>query len=303
MSKKRSIVISERITKRSSQAFNLYLTDINKYKLLTVEEEEFYGQLAFNGDKVGIDTLVTSNLRFVVSVAKQFTNNGLILQDLVNEGNIGLQIAATRYNPDLGFKFLTFGVWWIRHKITEFLSGDGRLVKLPLNKINEANEITKIKNNLKQKLQREPSSDEILEEMGLSFSKSNEGVTKYDSSKLENILEMNVNNNFSLDKTITNEEFTTITFLDMMPAPKKTNPDINFNESDVNVVINDILDKLSEKESIVIKMFYGIGYDRNLTLQEISDELELSRERVRQIKENSIQKLRIIGKDKVEVIF
>lgn len=296
MGTRRSIVISNRITQRTTASFNNYLNEIRNFKLLTEEEEEFYGKLAYKGDKKAIDILVTSNLRFVVSVAKQFSNNIEELQDIINEGNIGLQIAAKRFNPDKGFKFLTFGVWWVRHKINEYLYSDGRLIKLPLNKINEANEITDIKNRLSHILQREPSTDEILAEM---YAKT--PTIKYDSDKISRIVTTNDNIPIYLDRPV-DEESPNLTLIDLLESDNMSKSDDLIDSNDRKIILDDMLSHLSKTQLFVIKKTFGLDCENDMTLEAIGDELGLTRERVRQIREEGINKLKILTKDKKHLL-
>lgn len=274
--------ITQTYTDRDSLALAKYLNDISKYDPITAEKEVELAILIRNGDTKALTSLVTANLRFVVSVAKQYQNRGVELIDLINEGNMGLMKAAQRFDETRGFKFISFAVWWIRQSILELIHNNGKLVRVPVNKNNLANKFMKSFANLEQQLQRTPTSEEVVATMGL------EDGEKIDIAQL-------LSKSYSIDTKITEDD--DATFADMLTSDSIPGPDHSSEVESMKIDISNILRDLSEREQMVIKMFFGIGGSEN-TLSEIGEKMEYTSERIRQIKESALQKLRSRGSAK-----
>ena len=272
----RQLKITKSITNRESASLDKYLQEIGKEVLITVEEEVELAQRIRKGDRLALEKLTRANLRFVVSVAKQYQNQGLSLPDLINEGNLGLIKAAEKFDETRGFKFISYAVWWIRQSILQALAEQSRIVRLPLNKIGSLNQINKVFAMLDQRFEREPSVEEIALEMELSVD------TVRDTMK-------NSSRHLSMDAPINSEDDTT--FGDFV-ATENLNPEnLLFNES-LGREIERMLSLLSEREAIIINHFFGLNGKVPLTLDEIADELKLTRERVRQMKEKALKRLK-----------
>lgn len=273
----RQLKITKSITNRNTASLDKYLQDIGKEGLITAEEEVALARRIKAGDKLALEQLTKANLRFVVSVAKQYQNQGLSLPDLINEGNVGLIKAAGRFDETRGFKFISYAVWWIRQSILQALAEQSRIVRLPLNQVGSLNKIRKTTSRLEQKYERLPSHEEIANEMDVSHNKIDTAMkisTRY----------------VSMDAPIGVDEDTK--FLDLFVPTDSTNTDEPLMHESLGKEIQRSLSTLSEKEREVINMYYGIGLNHGLTLEEIGDRFELTRERVRQIKERAIRRLR-----------
>lgn len=281
----RQLKITKQVTNRESKSLDKYLQDISKVDLITAEEEVELAQKIREGDQVALERLTTANLRFVVSVAKQYQNQGLKLPDLINEGNVGLVKAAKRFDETRGFKFISYAVWWIRQSILQALAEQSRVVRLPLNKIGVINKINKTYSHLEQSLQRPPSADEISKEMDISV-----GQVK--------IALKNSGRHLSMDAPFKEGENDSNLY-DVLSSGESPNPDNNLMQDSLSIEINRALDTLSQREADVIRMNYGIGNQPAMTLQEIGDVFDLSRERVRQIREKGIRRLKHQSKNKV----
>lgn len=254
-----------------------FLQDISREQLITPEEEVQLAQRIKAGDELALEKLVKANLRFVISVAKQYQNQGLSLPDLINEGNIGLIKAARRFDETRGFKFISFAVWWIRQSILQALAEKSRIVRLPLNQVGAINKIKKVSSELEQKLQRAPSAEEIAEVMDVSFDKVKE--TSHIGAKA-----------VSMDAPLIQDE--DLNLIDVYIAEDaKTTDDLVLKESLSND-ISDSLSLLTERERAIIYQFFGIGQSHGMTLEEIAAAQNLTRERVRQIKERALRRLR-----------
>jgi RNA polymerase primary sigma factor len=280
----RQLKITKQVTNRESKSLDKYLQDISKIPLITAEEEVELAQRIRQGDQLALDKLTTANLRFVVSVSKQYQNQGLTLPDLINEGNAGLVKAAKRFDETRGFKFISYAVWWIRQAILQALAEQSRIVRLPLNKIGSINKINKAYSFLEQTHERAPSAQEIANNLDLTLSDVKQ------SMKISG-------RHVSMDAPL--KEGETSTLYDVVNLNESPRPDANLMLDSLNTEINRALDMLSEKEAEVIRHYYGISNKHPMSLQEIGDSFGLTRERVRQIKEKGIRRLRHTSKSKV----
>jgi len=273
----RQLKIAKQVTNRESKSLDKYLQDISKIDLITAEEEVELAQKIKRGDQRALEKLVNANLRFVVSVAKQYQNQGLTLPDLINEGNFGLVKAAQRFDETRGFKFISYAVWWIRQSILQALAEQSRVVRLPLNKIGSINKINKTFSYLEQAHERPPSAEEIAEELGLSVSEVKQSLK-------------NAGKHISMDAPFAEGEDSNL--YDVISASETPMPDTELVKESIREEIGRVLDTLSEREADVIKLYYGIGQSSTMTLDEIGNTFDLTRERVRQIREKAIRKLR-----------
>ena len=272
----RQLKITKQVTNREALSVEKYLQEISKLELINIEQEVELARRIRKGDAEALNQMVNANLRFVISVAKQYQHQGLSLSDLINEGNLGLIKAAQRFDETRGFKFISYAVWWIRQSILQALAEQSRIVRLPLNKIGSLNQINKVFAMLDQRFEREPSVEEIALEMELSVD------TVRDTMK-------NSSRHLSMDAPINSEDDTT--FGDFV-ATENLNPEnLLFNES-LGREIERMLSLLSEREAIIINHFFGLNGKVPLTLDEIADELKLTRERVRQMKEKALKRLK-----------
>jgi RNA polymerase primary sigma factor len=274
----RQLVISQSITNRGSQSLDRYLQEIGKVEMITFDDEVQLAQAIRGGDKKALDTLTRANLRFVVSVAKQYQFRGLSLSDLINEGNMGLIKAAERFDETKGFKFISYAVWWIRQSIIQALSEQGRMVKLPSNKVSLGNKLQKVYSQLEQVHERAPSSEELASELEIS------------EKELQSIHDYHINY-ISLDSPhpVTGEDNMMDTMIDMMVKP--TDESIDHRQS-LEIEIKRCLKSLTEKERNILCSFFGIGIPEPLSLNEIAVRYEMSGERVRQIKDKAVSHLR-----------
>lgn len=274
----RQLKITKSITNRESQSLEKYLQEIGKVELLEGEEEVLLAQKIKEGDSQALDRLVKANLRFVVSVAKQYQNQGLTLSDLINEGNLGLIKAAMRFDETKGFKFISYAVWWIRQSILQSLAEQSRIVRLPLNKVGLTNKISKAYQSLEQEFEREPSPQEIAELLELPI----EEVAATMKAGFRHV---------SIDSPVVEGE--DISLLDLLENTNEAQTDENlaYHES-LHVEIERSLGTLTDRQKKVICFFFGIGVDRALSLEDIGSRFNLTRERVRQIKDKAINKLR-----------
>ncbi|HXB28341.1 MAG TPA: RNA polymerase sigma factor RpoD/SigA [Puia sp.] len=274
----RQLKITKSITNRESQSLEKYLQEIGKVELITPEEEVKLAIRIKQGDQKALDKLTKANLRFVVSVAKQYQNQGLTLPDLINEGNLGLIKAAQRFDETRGFKFISYAVWWIRQSILQALAEQSRIVRLPLNKVGLTNRIAKAYSMLEQQFEREPSAEELAE------------LLELDIEEVSSTLGIG-GRHISVDTPLSEgEDNTLIDVMENMNADRaETN--IEHNES-LKVDIDRSLKTLTERQKEVICFFFGIGVDHPMSLEDIGDRFSLTRERVRQIKDKAITKLR-----------
>lgn len=279
----RQLKITKSITNRGSDSLEKYLHDISKEELITPEEEVELAQRIKRGDEKALEKLAKANLRFVVSVAKQYQHQGLSLADLINEGNVGLIKAAKKFDETKGFKFISYAVWWIRQCILQALAEQSRIVRLPLNKIGALNKVHKAFSDLEQKHEREPTPQEVAVAMELTDDKVQETI------RLATRI-------LSVDAPFTEDEDHTL--LDVLENNGNPTTDEHLLKESLSKEIERTLNTLTEKERVVIKSFYGIG-SKAMSLEEIGLDIGISRERTRQIKEKAIKRLRNNSRNKL----
>ncbi len=275
--------ITKQFTNRESQSLDKYLQEIGKVDLLTPDQEIELAIKIKKGDQHALDQLVKANLRFVVSVAKQYQNQGLSLGDLINEGNLGLIKAAKRFDETRGFKFISYAVWWIRQSILQALAEQSRIVRLPLNRVGALNKIGKAYSNLEQEFEREPSASELAKELDM------------DPSEVADTLKIS-GRHVSMDAPFAQGEDNRL--LDVLTNDKQPPPDQKLMEDSLRNEIERALSTLTEREGEVIKLYFGLNKEHSLTLEEIGEKFNLTRERVRQIKEKAIRRLRHASRSK-----
>lgn len=273
----RQLKISKQITQRDTGTLDKYLSDIAKERLLTADEEVELAQRIKDGDQVALDKLVRANLRFVVSVAKQYQNQGLSLQDLINEGNLGLVKAAQRFDETRGFKFISYAVWWIRQSILQAVAEQARIIRLPMNQVGALAKVKKAVSILEQKLERRPTTKEIAEAVGM------------DEDKVEQLLNLN-SRHVSTDAPL--DESDDANFLDVYVQDDEVQTDNAVEQESTSKAIRHSLDMLSEKERTVLCMYFSLGTQREYSLEEIAMKLDISRERTRQIRDRALKRLR-----------
>ena len=280
--------IGKQFTNRESQSIDKYLQEIGKVELLDVEEEIDLAKKIKYGDEKekqkALEKLTKANLRFVVSVAKQYQNQGLSLGDLINEGNLGIIKAAKRFDETRGFKFISYAVWWIRQSILQALAEQSRIVRLPLNRVGALNKIGKAFSTLEQEFEREPSADELAEQLDMSLYEVS------DTLKISG-------RHLSIDAPFVHGEDSKL--IDVMPNTNQPLPDHNLINESLKIEIQRALNTLSPRERDVLKLYYGLEKENPLTLEEIGEKFKLTRERVRQIKEKAIRRLKHASKSKI----
>ncbi len=279
----RQLKITKSITNRESASLDKYLQDIGKEPLITVEEEVELAQRIKKGDKAALEKLVRANLRFVVSVAKQYQNQGLSLSDLINEGNLGLIKAAEKFDETRGFKFISYAVWWIRQSILQALAEQSRIVRLPLNQVGALNKLNKEISKFEQENERAPSIEEVA------------GSLEMPKEKVADTLRV-AGKHVSVDAPFQEGEDNTL--LDVLPNTTTPKTDNQLMYESLRKEIDRTLETLSEREQQIIRMFFGLD-GKEMTLEEIGQKFGLTRERVRQIKEKAIRRLRHVSKNKL----
>ncbi|MFN8396792.1 MAG: sigma-70 family RNA polymerase sigma factor [Bacteroidia bacterium] len=280
----RQLKISKQITNRESQSLDKYLQEIGKVELLTPDDEVELARRIREGDQVALEKLTKANLRFVVSVAKQYQNQGLSLGDLINEGNLGLIKAAKRFDETRGFKFISYAVWWIRQSILQALAEQSRIVRLPLNRVGALNKIGKAFSKLEQEFEREPSPQEISEIL--------EGMSE---NEVQDTLKIS-GRHISMDAPLVQGEENRL--LDVLENEEEPDPDSGLINESLSKEVERALSTLTQREAEVIRLYFGIGVEHSLTLEEIGEKFDLTRERVRQIKEKAIRRLRHTSRSK-----
>jgi RNA polymerase primary sigma factor len=280
----RQLKITKSITNRETASLDKYLQDIGKEELITADEEVLLAQRIRQGDQWALEKLCKANLRFVVSVAKQYQNQGLSLPDLINEGNLGLIKAAQRFDETRGFKFISYAVWWIRQSILQALAEQSRIVRLPLNQVGSLNKIKKESSRLEQKFERPPSADEIAEALE---------IPEY---KIDAALKISTRY-ISMDAPLSEDD--DMKFIDIFVDEDTPVTDAGLMRESLAREIQRSLSTLTEKERDVVNLYYGIGMNHGLTLEEIGAKFDLTRERVRQIKEKAIRRLKHTSRSKL----
>jgi len=281
----RQLKITKSITNRESQSLEKYLQEIGKVELISPEEEVKLAIRIKQGDQLALERLTKANLRFVVSVAKQYQNQGLSLPDLINEGNLGLIKAAQRFDETRGFKFISYAVWWIRQSILQALAEQSRIVRLPLNKVGLTNRINKAYSQLEQEYEREPSPEELAE------------ILEIDTEEVAATLGVAARH-VSMDSPLAEGEENTLIDVLENPNADSTDGQIIHNES-LKLEIERSLHTLTDRQQDVIRFFFGIGVDHPMSLEDIGEKFNLTRERVRQIKDKAITKLRSASRCKL----
>ncbi len=279
----RQLKISKQITNRESQSLDKYLQEIGKVDLLTPEEEVILAQKIRDGDQLSLERLTKANLRFVVSVAKQYQNQGLSLGDLINEGNLGLIKAAQRFDETRGFKFISYAVWWIRQSILQALAEQSRIVRLPLNRVGSLNKISKTFSELEQKFEREPTPEELAEVLEIS---TGEVV---DTLKISG-------RHVSMDAPFVQGEENSL--LDVLENDGEDKPDSGLINDSLRREVQRALSTLTQREADVVTLYFGLNGEHAMTLEEIGEKFNLTRERVRQIKGKAIRRLRHTSRSK-----
>jgi RNA polymerase primary sigma factor len=269
--------LPKQYTNRESQSLDKYLQEIGKVELLNQEDEIDLARRIKKGDQKALEKLTKANLRFVVSVAKQYQNQGLSLGDLINEGNLGLIKAAKRFDETRGFKFISYAVWWIRQSILQALAEQSRIVRLPLNRVGALNKIGKAFSMLEQEFEREPSANELAEELDMSL------FEVADTLKISG-------RHISMDAPFVQGEDSRL--LDVIQDERTPLPDHELLKESLNKEVERALNTLTDREAEVIRLYFGLGREHSLTLEEIGEKFQLTRERVRQIKEKAIRRLR-----------
>lgn len=280
----RQLKITKQVTNRETASLDKYLQEIGKVELITAEEEVELAQRIKAGDQVALEKLTKANLRFVVSVAKQYQNQGLTLPDLINEGNLGLIKAAQRFDETRGFKFISYAVWWIRQSILQALAEQSRIVRLPLNKIGSINKINKAYAALEQEHERAPSATEIADNLEMGENDVKESMR-------------NSGRHISMDAPLVEGEDSNL--YDVLNTGESPNPDDDLMQDSLRTEIERSLATLTPREGDVIRLYFGLGGQHPMTLEEIGEKFDLTRERVRQIKEKAIRRLKHTSRSKI----
>ncbi len=280
----RQLKITKQVTNRETASLDKYLQEIGRVDLITAEEEVELAQKIKAGDERALEKLTKANLRFVVSVSKQYQNQGLTLPDLINEGNLGLIKAAKRFDETRGFKFISYAVWWIRQSILQALAEQSRIVRLPLNKIGSINKINKAYAILEQKFERPPSAEEIAELVDLSITEVKQSLK-------------NTGRHVSMDAPLIEGEDSSL--YDVIGSEDSPNPDADLMLESLREEIRRALDTLTHREADVVSSYFGLNGGHAMTLEEIGEKFDLTRERVRQIKEKAVRRLKQTSRSKI----
>ena len=280
----RQLKITKQVTNRETASLDKYLQEIGKVDLITAEEEVELAQRIKAGDQIALEKLTKANLRFVVSVAKQYQNQGLTLPDLINEGNLGLIKAAQRFDETRGFKFISYAVWWIRQSILQALAEQSRIVRLPLNKIGSINKINKTYAFLEQAHERAPSAEEIAKELDMTINDVKESLK-------------NSGRHVSMDAPLVEGEDSNL--YDVLNSGESPNPDRVLLHESLRTEIERALETLTPREADVVRLYFGLGDQHAMTLEAIGETFDLTRERVRQIKEKAIRRLKHTSRSKI----
>jgi len=282
----RQLKIVKQVTNREVASLDKYLQEISREAMISAEEEVELAKRIKNGDRRALEKLTRANLRFVVSVAKQYQNQGMTLPDLINEGNVGLIKAAERFDETRGFKFISYAVWWIRQAILQALAEQARIVRLPLNKIGTINKINRAFSELEQKYERPPSAEELAEMLGVSV------------NDVKQSLQSN-GRHVSMDAPLTEGDESSSNMYDVLANDYSDTPDVDLVKESLRKDIERSLSTLTSREGEVIRLYFGLSGKHPLTLEEIGDRFDLTRERVRQIKEKAIRRMKHTSRSKM----
>ena len=280
----RQLKITKQVTNRETASLDKYLQEIGKVELISAEEEVELAQRIKQGDKIALEKLTKANLRFVVSVAKQYQNQGLSLPDLINEGNLGLIKAAQRFDETRGFKFISYAVWWIRQSILQALAEQSRIVRLHLNKIGSINKINKTYAKLEQEFEREPNAEEIAEVLEITEQEVKESMK-------------NAGRHISMDAPLVQDEDNTM--YDVLKSEEAPTPETELLYESLRKEIDRAISTLTQREQDVVRLYFGLNGSHPMTLEEIGEKFDLTRERVRQIKEKAIRRLKHTSRSKI----
>ena len=280
----RQLKITKQVTNRETASLDKYLQEIGKVELISAEEEVELAQRIKQGDKVALEKLTKANLRFVVSVSKQYQNQGLSLPDLINEGNLGLIKAAQRFDETRGFKFISYAVWWIRQSILQALAEQSRIVRLPLNKIGSINKINKAYAKLEQEFEREPNAEEIAEVLEITEAEVKESMK-------------NAGRHISMDAPLIQDEDNTM--YDVLKSEEAPTPETELLYESLRKEIDRAISTLTPREADVVRLYFGLNGSHPMTLEEIGEKFDLTRDRVRQIKEKAIRRLKHTSRSKI----
>ena len=280
----RQLKITKQVTNRETASLDKYLQEIGKVELISAEEEVELAQRIKQGDKVALEKLTKANLRFVVSVSKQYQNQGLSLPDLINDGNLGLIKAAQRFDETRGFKFISYAVWWIRQSILQALAEQSRIVRLPLNKIGSINKINKAYAKLEQEYEREPNAEEIAEVLEITEAEVKESMK-------------NAGRHISMDAPLIQDEDNTM--YDVLKSEEAPTPETELLYESLRKEIDRAISTLTPREADVVRLYFGLNGSHPMTLEEIGEKFDLTRERVRQIKEKAIRRLKHTSRSKI----
>ena len=280
----RQLKITKQVTNRETASLDKYLQEIGKVDLITAEQEVELARRIKQGDKIALEKLTKANLRFVVSVSKQYQNQGLSLPDLINEGNLGLIKAAQRFDETRGFKFISYAVWWIRQSILQALAEQSRIVRLPLNKIGSLNKINKATARLEQQHERTPNQKEIADELDMTTNEVKESMR-------------NAGRHVSMDAPLIQDEDNTM--YDVLKSDEAITPETGLLYDSLRKEIKRAVSTLTQRESDVVQLYFGLNIEHPMTLEEIGEKFDLTRERVRQIKEKAIRRLKHTSRSKI----
>ena len=280
----RQLKITKQVTNRETASLDKYLQEIGKVDLITAEEEVELAQRIKAGDQFALEKLTKANLRFVVSVAKQYQNQGLTLPDLINEGNLGLIKAAQRFDETRGFKFISYAVWWIRQSVLQALAEHSRIVRLPLNRVGTISKINKASERLEQEFERTPRADELAHQFDMTVNDVKESLK-------------NSGRHVSMDAPLVEGEDSNL--YDVLNSGESPNPDRQLLHESLRTEIERALDTLTPREADVVRLYFGLGNQHAMTLEEIGETFDLTRERVRQIKEKAIRRLKHTSRSKI----
>lgn len=282
----RQLKIVKQVTNRETASLDKYLQEIGKVELITAEEEVELARRIKKGDQKALEKLTKANLRFVVSVSKQYQNQGLTLPDLINEGNLGLIKAAQRFDETRGFKFISYAVWWIRQSILQALAEQSRIVRLPLNKIGSINKVNKAYSDLEQRLERPPTPEELANELEMTVEEVKQSLK-------------NAGRHVSMDAPLKDGDDSSSTMYDVLSSSESPSPETELIHDSLRKEIERSLSTLTAREADMVRLYFGLSGQHPMTLEEIGEKFDLTRERVRQIKEKAIRRLKHTSRSKI----